>query len=263
MRGRAIEPSRIVPNRMNWKLELALFSCAVLGLRHGFDYDHLAAISDITAVQENWRRSMRLGVTYALGHALTVVVLGALVVMLHIPLPAKLDNWAERLIGATLIVLGIGVVTNLIKHSHSRAAMRSRWAILISGCQYAWWRVSTIFQANAPKPEPFTWSYNGGSVFAIGILHGLGAETPSQLMLFLLAASLGGTVHGFMGLIAFAAGLVAMNTLMTASLGGIFGAGLHRPTFYRWVAVAGAVYSFAIGVIFLLGSSDRLPALGG
>lgn len=248
---------------MNWKLELALFSCAVLGLRHGFDYDHLAAISDITAVQDNWKQGMRLGITYALGHALTVVVLGAMVVMLHIPLPARLDNWTERLIGVTLIILGIGVVANLIRHSHSHAAMRSRWAILISGCQHAWWRVTKIFDPDAPRPEPFSWSYSGKSIFAVGVLHGLGAETPSQLMLFLLAASLGGTALGFMGLIAFAVGLVAMNTLMTASLGGIFYAGLHRPAFYRWVAVAGAVYSFCVGVIFLFGSSGRLPALGG
>ena len=248
---------------MNWKLELALFSCAVLGLRHGFDYDHLAAISDITAVQQNWKQGMRLGVTYALGHALTVVVLGALVVMLHIPLPSRLDNWTERLIGATLIILGIGVVANLIKHSHSHAAMRSRWALLISGLQYVWWQMKRLFKPETPRPEPFAWNYNGGSVFGIGILHGLGAETPSQLMLFLLAASLGGTARGFMGLLAFAVGLVLMNTLMTASLGGIFYAGLHRPSFYRWVAVAGAVYGFAIGVIFLLGSSDRLPSIGG
>lgn len=248
---------------MNWKLDLALFSCALLGLRHGFDYDHLAAISDITAVQTSWKQGMRLGVTYALGHALTVVTLGALVIMLHIPLPARLDNWTERLIGATLIVLGIGVIANLIKHSHSHAAIQSRWAILISGLQYAWWRVRWTFNRDTPRPEPFAWSYNSSSVFAIGILHGLGAETPSQLMLFLLAASLGGTVHGFMGLLAFALGLVLMNTAMTASLGGIFGAGFHRPVFYRWAAVAGAVYSFIVGVIFLLGSSNRLPPLGG
>jgi high-affinity nickel permease len=248
---------------MNWKLDLALISCALLGLRHGFDYDHLAAISDITAVQTSWKQGMRLGITYALGHALTVVTLGALVVMLHVPLPARLDNWTERLIGATLIVLGIGVIANVIKHSHSHRAMQSRWAILISGLRYAGWRIRWTFDRSAPKPEPFAWNYSGGSVFAIGVIHGLGAETPSQLMLFLLAASLGGTARGFMGLLAFALGLILMNTAMTASLGGIFGAGLHRPVFYRWAAVAGAVYSFAIGVIFLLGSSDRLPSLGG
>ena len=140
---------------MNWKLELALFSCAVLGLRHGFDYDHLAAISDITAVQKSWKQGMRLGITYAMGHALTVVALGSLVVMLHIPLPARLDNWTERLIGATLIVLGIGVVANLIRHSHSHQAVRSRWAILITGCQYAWWRTVKLFQTTDAAARAF------------------------------------------------------------------------------------------------------------
>jgi len=60
----------------DWKLDAALGSCLLLGLRHGFDYDHLAAISDITAVQRNWRSGLRLGMTYALGHAFTVAALG-------------------------------------------------------------------------------------------------------------------------------------------------------------------------------------------
>lgn len=246
---------------MNWKLELALFSCAVLGLRHGFDYDHLAAISDITAVQRSWKQGMRLGVTYALGHALTVVALGAMVIVLHIPLPARLDAWTGRLIGATLIVLGMGVVASLVKRSHSHRALQSRWVILISGCQYVWWTIAKIFLPQRPKPDPFSWNYNGGSVFGIGALHGLGAETPSQLMLFLLAASLGGAGKGFIGLLAFAIGLVLMNAMMTASLGSVFSTGADRPRLYRLVAVAGAVYSFAVGVIFLLGASDRLPPL--
>ena len=93
------------------------------------------------------------------------------------------------------------------------------------------------------------------------VLHGLGAETPSQLMLFLLTASLGGTAKGFLGLGAFAFGLVAMNTLMTASLGGIFGAGKQHPLLCRGVAWAGAVYSVALGVVFLVGSSAKLPAM--
>ncbi len=131
---------------MNWQLELALVSCAVLGLRHGFDYDYLAAISDITAVQLPWRQGMRLGVTYALGHALTVIALGAMVILLHIPLPVRLDAWTERLIGATLIVLGIGVVANMARRSHSHRAIESRWAILISGCRYVWWRTATVFR---------------------------------------------------------------------------------------------------------------------
>jgi high-affinity nickel permease len=255
---------------MDWKIALAIGSCALLGLRHGFDYDHLAAISDITAVQHSRRQGIRLGVIYALGHAFTVVAMGVLVIMLHISLPSRLDAWAERLIGLTLIVLGILVAANLVRHaqsqthSHSHHAMQSRWALLINAMRHAFWRMRKIFQPNTPEPRAFAWNYNGGSVFGIGVLHGLGAETPTQLMLFLLAASLGGTSRGFLGLLAFAVGLVVMNTIMTATLSGVFGAGMRRhPAFYRWIAIAGAVYSLAVGFIFLMGASDRLPPLNG
>ncbi len=260
---------------MNWQIILALASCALLGLRHGFDYDHLAAISDITAVQRTWREGMRLGLTYALGHAFTVVALGAAVIMLHLPLPARLDAWTERLIGVTLIVLAVLVIGNIYqkRHSHhaSHAMLESRFALLISAFRNLSWRVRRAFNPALEKPAPFRFNYSGRSVFFIGVLHGLGAETPSQLMLFLLAASLGGTTRGFFGLIAFAAGLILMNGLMTATLGGVYKASLKRssehaghnaPDIFRWVALAGAVYSFVIGIIFLLGASNKLPPLG-
>jgi high-affinity nickel-transport protein len=250
---------------MHWKLALAIGSCALLGLRHGFDYDHLAAISDITAVQRSGRQGVRLGITYSLGHACTVVALGVLVILLHISLPSRLDAWAERLIGVTLIVLGVLVVANLLRgsrrHSHSHHAMQSRWALLINGSRHLVWRLRRIGRADLPKPEPFAWNYNGGSVFGIGVLHGLGAETPTQLMLFLLAASLGGTLLGFLGLLAFAVGLVVMNTAMTAALSGLYGSSARRPWIYPFLSVAGAVYSLVVGFIFLLGASDTLPPL--
>ena len=253
---------------MESRILLALVSCALLGLRHGFDYDHLAAISDITAVQRTWREGLRLGLTYALGHAFTVVALGAAVVMLHLPLPSRLDAWTERLIGVTLIVLAALVISNIYQKRHTHGAMESRIALLVSASRQLAWRVRRIFEPEAVRPLPFRWNYSGKSVFFIGVLHGLGAETPSQLMLFLLAASLGGTARGFMGLLAFAAGLVLMNGIMTATLGGIYRASTShddahpRQQIFRWVAIAGAVYSFVIGVIFLLGASDKLPALG-
>jgi high-affinity nickel-transport protein len=249
----------------DWKLMAALGSCLVLGLKHGFDYDHLAAISDITAVQKNWRSGLRLGMTYALGHAFTVVVLGIAVLQLHLGLPESLDHWTERLIGLTLIVLGIGVVAGILRkdaHGHRHSRIESRLAIAINGMLWIAWRVRRIWVPTVPKPERFQWMYNGKSVFLIGILHGVGAETPSQLALFFLTANLGGTSRGMLGLGAFAVGLVAMNALMTASLGGAFTAGGHHPRFYHLIAWTGAVYSCAIGLIFLFGISDRLPSLG-
>lgn len=249
----------------DWKLDAALGSCLVLGLRHGFDYDHLAAISDITAVQRDWKSGLRLGITYALGHAFMVAILGVAVLELHVGLPEGLDHWTERLIGLTLIILGIGVVAGILRkdgHAHHHSRIESRLAIAINGLMWAAWRVRRVWAPNTEKPQRFQWFYNGKSVFLIGVLHGIGAETPSQLALFFLAKSLGGTANGIMGLVAFCAGLVAMNALMTASIGGAFNTGAFHPRFYHAIAWMGAAYSFIIGVIFLFGISDRLPQLG-
>jgi|SRR5579862_1880994 len=255
----------VTPILGDWKLDAALGSCLVLGLRHGFDYDHLAAISDITAVQRNWWSGLRLGITYALGHAFTVAALGIAVLQLHMGLPQGLDHWTERLIGLTLIVLGIGVMAGILRkdvHGHAHGRIESRLAIAINGVLWIAWKVRRLANPEAPRPERFQWMYNGKSVFLIGVLHGIGAETPSQLALFFLTANLGGTSRGMMGLAAFAVGLVAMNALMTASMGTAYRTTGHHPRFYHAIAWTGALYSLAIGIIFLFGISDRLPALG-
>lgn len=254
----------VTPLFGDWKLDAALGSCLVLGLRHGFDYDHLAAISDITAVQRNWWSGLRLGMTYALGHAFTVAALGVAVLQLHMGLPEGLDHWTERLIGLTLIVLGIGVVAGILRkdaHGHPHNRVESRLAIAINGVLWMAWKVRRMWNSEAPRPDRFQWMYTGKSVFLIGMLHGIGAETPSQLALFFLTANLGGTSRGMLGLAAFAIGLVAMNSLMTASMGGAFRASGHHPRFYRVIAWTGAIYSCGIGLVFLLGIADKLPAL--
>ncbi len=250
---------------MSSALELALVSCALLGLRHGFDYDHLAAITDITSVQRNWREGMRLGLLYALGHAITVAILGSAVIFLHLSLPRNLDAIGERLVGATLILLALYVLISFFRRrsdpTHHHALPPSRIALLITGARHAKWRVQRLHNPDAPRPEPFSFRYDKGSVLLVGIIHGLGAETPSQLLLFLLAANLGGTSRGFLGLLCFIAGLLIMNTLMTASASGIFASSTHRPRLQTLITSLTAVYSFIIGAIFLLGVSDKLPAL--
>ena len=250
---------------MEWKLVAALGACLVLGLRHGFDYDHLAAIGDIAAVQASRWRALRLGMLYAVGHALTVVALGVAVIRMHVPMPVWLDNVTERLIGATLIVLGVAVVAGLLHpHAHENR-MPSRIAAGVNLARTLGWRLLRLFQPERERPAVFAWNYNGRSVFLIGMLHGVGAETPSQLMLFLLAARLGGATQGMLGLLAFAVGLVAMNGLMTAALTGVFGPGSERGlagrALQRGLVWLGAAYSCGIGVVFLLGWSSALPGL--
>jgi high-affinity nickel-transport protein len=115
---------------------------------------------------------------------------------------------------------------------------------------------------DVPRPADKTWNYSARSVIMIGLVHGLGAETPSQLMIFLLAANLGGIGKGFVGLAMFIAGLLVMNTVMTASAVGLFGFSSRLPRFQIIVTALTAIYSLAVGAIFLFGSSSLLPPIG-
>jgi hypothetical protein len=248
---------------MNPTLALALLSAAVLGFRHGFDYDHIAAISDITSVEPSPRRAMGMGLLYVLGHAATVALLGGAVIFFQKSLPASIDHWAERAVGLTLVLLGLYVLGTLFR-SPADFVPRSRAVLLISASRWIARKVRTIFGSPSATTsvEPST-AYTRKSVFLIGVIHGLGAETPSQLLLFLLAANLGGLARGFLGLGVFLAGLLAMNTLMTASAVGIFGASAARPRLLRAITACTATYSLVVGLIFLFGSSSVLPPLGG
>ena len=62
--------------RMTELLQSTAFGAALLfGFRHGFDWDHIAALTDLTGSQAKSRRSMWLATLYALGHGAMVLVL--------------------------------------------------------------------------------------------------------------------------------------------------------------------------------------------
>ncbi len=244
---------------MNAPLQITLISCAVLGFRHGFDYDHIAAISDITSVQQNASKAMRLGLLYALGHATMIALLGSMVILFQLSLPHRLDSWAERLVGATLILLALYVMGSLV-WGNPKALPPSRAALIIRGYRKLRRRLSPSSTNPTPTADEDL-NYTGPIAFGIGVIHGLGAETPSQLALFLLAANLGGIAKGVGGMAMFLAGLLIMNTLMTASACGFFRSTAPHPQVMRLFVGLTAVYSFIVGCVFLLGSAGHLPPI--
>lgn len=241
-------------------LEYALATAAFLGLRHGFDYDHIAAITDITSVQSDRARGMRLGLLYALGHAATVALLGTAVIFFQLSLPHGIDRIAERLVGLTLLILGVYVLGSLFT---GNSAPRSRFQLITGALRWVHWKMkSSWHDHDIPAPSKSSFNYDVKTVLAVGVVHGLGAETPSQLMIFLLAANLGGLSRGFLGLAMFIAGLLAMNTVMTASAVGLFGASSRLPRLQLVVTALTAIYSLAVGFLFLFGASSHLPSFG-
>ena len=247
-------------------LNLALVSAALLGFRHGFDYDHLAALSDIAAVQKNSRQAMKMGLMYALGHAAMVTVLGLGVIFFQLSLPPSIDRWMEQFVGLTLLILGAYVLWSAlfqpqsVTHSHTP---RTRMALVVNALLWCAWRVRQTFSATpVERRQLFAAGIGKAPAFLVGIIHGLGAETPSQLMLFLLAANLGGVAKGVFGLTTFIVGMLIMNTIMCAAAAGVIKVAGHGRLAYQVVACSSAAYSIIVGTIFLAGTSSFAAVLG-
>jgi hypothetical protein len=100
-----------------------------LGMRHGFDWDHLAAITDLTSSASSRRRGLLFATLYATGHALVVFVLGFAAIAIGARLPAGVDRVMELVVGASLIALAVWVVGSLVRDGRS-FTLRSRWSLI-------------------------------------------------------------------------------------------------------------------------------------
>ena len=115
--------------------------------------------------------------------------------------------------------------------------------------------------ASLPE-DPFT-NYGKPTAFGVGMIHGVGAETPTQVLLFLAAAGAGGTAEGLVLLVCFLVGLLTSNSLIAfASTFGFLSASRNWRV-YLGVSLVTAVFSFVIGVVFLTGHATVLPAFFG
>ena len=101
----------------------------LLGLRHAFEPDHLAAVSTL-ATRPGARRfwsAGRLGLIWGLGHTVTVGAVALLIIALGVQLPAGLWPAAELLVAGLLILLGTLVIWRYVRgrwhmHAHVHAA---------------------------------------------------------------------------------------------------------------------------------------------
>ena len=294
-----------------------LGTALLLGIRHGIDWDHIAAIVDITstttaaeaaeaghldhhsapgghdhphggdpeltahatrpddgphvhdapltrarALQEQGR-AILLGTLYALGHALVVALLGLIALLFGALLPEWLDPLMGRVVGLTLILLGVWVFYSIYqyaRHGHE-FRLRSRWMLVFDGVRYAWRRLMARLHGHEHVEPIEMSSYGTRTALGVGMIHGIGAETGSQV---LIIAAVGGAASVGLGvpmMLAFIAGLLISNTaIIVLSASGFVASRLRRPIYLAVGFVAGA-FSLIIGSIFLFSAEGALPDL--
>jgi ABC-type nickel/cobalt efflux system permease component RcnA len=93
----------------------------LLGIRHATDPDHVIAVSTIVTREQKIGRSALIGFAWGVGHTLTILLVGSVLVVFRITLPPRLGLSMELAVGIMLIVLGIW---NLRAHRDHSATAR-------------------------------------------------------------------------------------------------------------------------------------------
>ena len=196
----------VVAGAMLWDLNAIFVGFALtawlLGVRHAFDVDHIAAIDNATRQLRQQRRGARwTGALFALGHSTVVVAVTVLVTAaashFHSAL-ISLQHWGAPLGAAVsavfLTLMGLSSLAllrrRLSSHGSPPAGQRRTWRI-----EWQPWKI-----------------------FGVGMLFGLGFDTATEIALLVL--SVGAVQTGTLPLWAvlslpglFAAGMILMDTL--------------------------------------------------
>ena len=228
-----------------------------LGLRHGIDWDHIAAISDVTSAQKSHGRGIWMGTLYAVGHAAVVVILGLLAIWFGTLLPDWVDGYMEVAVGITLLILGAWLIWSM-SLNRGRLILRSRWMLVFDLAKSIYRRA--FKQSVRPTPaSDDRREYGSGASVSIGVVHGIGAETGSQALLLAAASGATSALTGSFLLIAFVVGLVISNTIITiSSTAGLLGTERHH-MIHTVIGIVIAVFSIVLGSMFVIGKTDGLP----
>ena len=234
-----------------------------LGARHGLDWDHIAAITDLTAPRpgdedaprRHGRRGLGLSFWYCSGHGLVLAVFGALVLALGLGLPAGMDVAFEYLVGLTLVTLG-GVVLYQLGRYRSDYRYTGRISLVVGALRRGWAR------ARRREVPVDVLDVDRRGAFLVGLLHGTGAETPTQIALFAAAGASGSAATAGLILAAFVAGLVLADLGIAAAwLSGVLGS-RRAPRVQIGLGAVTGVASVTLGLLILTGYSGVVPPLG-
>ena len=98
----------------------------VLGMRHATDPDHVIAVTTIVGRQRSIPSPALVGALWGVGHALTILVVGAAIILFNVIIPPRLGLAMELAVGIMLILLGVLNLTGVTRRVTER--FTPKWA---------------------------------------------------------------------------------------------------------------------------------------
>ena len=207
----------------------------VLGFRHAFEPDHVAAVTTLAGRQSGIGGVLKLGLRWSLGHTTTVALVALASIAAGFRLPLRLQPLADLGIACLLVFLGAGVIL--------------RWAL-------GRWHLHSHNHDGTPhmhlhshaqdKSHHHTHARADGRwALGVGLLHGLAGS--GAVLALLVAAAPSASAQGTW-LAAFGVGTILGMSLVSWSLWGVVRVASMRGTV--WVAflrLASATASVTVG----------------
>jgi len=188
----------------------SLFTLAFgLGLLHALDADHLMAISGLLNHNNDTRSGLHFCLRWAIGHGITLFIIGSAVLVLGMAIPHQLSHYAEYAIACLLILIGAWLLWTLRKplSSDNRAPHSRTVNVKIRAAHHHW--PSLYPPPSAPSTMPPTANgaqrYSRNAIF-IGILHGAAGSAP--LLVLISLANTGSTLSGLFYILLFSLGVL-------------------------------------------------------
>jgi ABC-type nickel/cobalt efflux system permease component RcnA len=215
----------------------------LLGFRHAFEPDHLAAVSTLATRQGRLLDACRLGLAWALGHTASVGVVVGAIVLFGLQLPDRLWPAADFLVALLLIALGSSVILRYVRgrwhlhaHSHDTGSADPTGAHLHLHSH-------AHGEAHGHQHVPG----DARRSLGFGLLHGLAGSAAILVLLVAAAPTRAAQLAYFL---AFACGTVIGMLVVSCSLAGLVrlasGRGAH---WARVLHVGSAVASIGVGLV--------------
>lgn len=97
----------------------------ILGLKHAFEPDHIAAVSTLVKRNTKLSRAAIFGAMWGIGHTSTLLIAGIIVLTFKLVIPEGVASSLEFIVGIMLVVLGLNVLKevwqkrmHIHKHDH-------------------------------------------------------------------------------------------------------------------------------------------------
>ena len=206
-------------------LVIVVVVAILLGLRHASDPDHLAAVT--TLVTNGRGGATRLGLTWGLGHASSLVVLGVPIVLWKAYLPDRVEQSAEVTIGFVIVALALWLLV--------------RWRRGAFAHGHAHLRVP-------PRRTPV-------QAYGIGLVHGIGGSGGVGV---LLLAAIHSHAVALVALVLFAGCTAISMAILSTGFGYVLGRPRLQRAFGRVVPAFGA-FGVCFGLWYVLGALTVVP----